>query len=118
MWARVVEVALAAFLMISGFIFPSSRPLWIFNCLVAVWIWFFAFVSFYTKYRKAHLMNLLAIAALILYAFIQPNPPPPPPFQNYVVLALLLILFVIIPSEAAKPPIPWRRYYGKKKREE
>lgn len=113
MWARIVEVMLAAFLAISSFIFPNSASLWIIDICTSLWIWTCSFASFYPPLRKLHLLNLLPIAFLLGVSFFMPDPPPPPPYQNYVVIALLLLLFVIIPSNAGKPPDAWTRYTKK-----
>ncbi|PIS01359.1 MAG: hypothetical protein COT84_02930 [Chlamydiae bacterium CG10_big_fil_rev_8_21_14_0_10_35_9] len=114
MWARIVELFIAGFLIVSGWIFQSSSFLWIFNIITATWIILFSFLSFRHRLRKIHLMNTIAALALAICAFIQPDPPPPPVFQNYMVLALLLIMFAILPTEASKAPVPWRRFYMKK----
>ncbi|MCB1110368.1 MAG: hypothetical protein KDK64_05255 [Chlamydiia bacterium] len=112
MWARIVEVCLAAFLCISTWIFPDPRPFWILNFCLAAWICVFSFLSFYPPLRKIHLMNGIPILILCLVAMVQPNPPPPPLFQSYMTLALLLVLFVIIPTHASRPPDPWVHFYN------
>ncbi|MGD2168676.1 MAG: hypothetical protein PVI40_00345 [Chlamydiota bacterium] len=113
MWARIIELFIAGFLIASSWIFQSSSFLWIFNIITTTWIILFSLLSFSHRLRKIHLMNIIAALALAICAFIQPDPPPPPVYQNYMVLALLLIMFAVLPTEASKAPIPWRRFYKK-----
>lgn len=116
MWARVVEIMLATFLAISSFIFPYPAPLWIFDIIVATWLYTFSFLSFYFPLRKIHLLNLLASFALLIAAFTREVSPPPHAFQNYAVLGLLLFMFVLVPSYADEPPVPWSDYFKKKEK--
>ena len=114
MWARIVEVMLALFLILSTFIFPYEKPLWIFDLIVGTWIVFFALLSYNYSLRKIHLLNLLASFALVIFAGIQPSPPPAP-YQSYMVLGILILMTAIIPSKASDPPIPWSEFYKKGK---
>lgn len=118
MWARVVEVMLACWLIISPFIFRIGDDAWVWaNCLISgSAMLIFSLISFApSRLEKIHLANVLVAGWMIAVAFWQPDPPPTAPYQNFVVVGLLLMMFAIIPSRASEPPRAWREWNEQKR---
>lgn len=117
MWARVVEVMLAVWLVISPFVFRLENNetfLWTNAFAAGALIAVVSLVSFWPKAEKLHLLNLASGAWLIAVAFAWKDQPPPPAVQNYTVLGLLLMMFAVIPSRSQLPPRPWREFYERR----
>ncbi|MEX0938386.1 MAG: hypothetical protein WDZ59_11050 [Pirellulales bacterium] len=113
MWARVVEVMLGCWLIISPFIFghPESEVgRWLTDMACGTLVIAFALLSYARPLRHAHLLTILVGFWLIGFAFLAEPYPVPPALQNDVMLGLLLLMMCILPNEATEPPLAWRRY--------
>ena len=110
MWARVVEVMLGLWLVISPFIFghaATDRTLWINDLGCGFLIVTLALLSFWCPLRYAHLGIGVVGLWLIVFGF-QSLHPAPPASQNHILMGLLLMMFAIIPNDADLPPRSWR----------
>lgn len=119
MWARVIEVMLGFWLMISPFLFghyPMDRVLWMNDLICGSAIVLLAFLSFWffsrlRFFRYAHVLILGVALWLIGFAYFYGGHPASPGYQNDIFLGLILLLPAIIPNDASQPPPSWRRYY-------
>jgi hypothetical protein len=105
MWARVIELMLGLWLVISPFIFAHAAATHHVICGTAVVT--FALLSFRYSFRYAHLGIGLVALWLIAAGYVTGHPAPPSS-QNYILVGLLLLMFAIIPNEANLPPRAWR----------
>lgn len=111
MWARVVELMLGAWLVISPFVFrgtPGVDDYFVNDLICGSLAGLFALLSFWRPTRRAHLATLALGAWLALFGYFSADRPGPPAAQNDLVIGLLLIVFAVVPTEASRPPIPWR----------
>jgi hypothetical protein len=126
MWARVVEVMLGFWLVISPFIFghyPADRALWMNDLICGSAVVLLAFLSFWFLpflrfVRYAHVLILGVALWLIGFGYFRGGYPASPGYQNDIFLGLILLLPAIIPNQASQPPPSWRRYYQKQVRPE
>jgi hypothetical protein len=110
MWARVIEVMLGLWLVVSPFIFQhsaESRNLWVNDLTCGFATVTLALFSFWRPLRYAHLAIGGIAVWLIGFGFLAGHPAPPAS-QNQILVGLLLAMFAIIPNEANLPPEPWR----------
>jgi hypothetical protein len=111
MWARTTEVMLGAWLAASPFIFrhsPEEPLLWWNDLGSALLVVTLSLLSFWSRMRRAHLLNILVALWLVGFAYFGFGSPPPPAAQNDLVVGLLLLMLAIIPSQATLPPRGWR----------
>jgi hypothetical protein len=111
MWARTVEVMLGVWLAASPFIFrhaPDELPFWWNDFGSAFLIITISLLSFGTRTRRAHLLNILVALWLLGFGYFGSGDPPPPAAQNEMVVGLILLMLAIIPSQATLPPKGWR----------
>ena len=111
MWARVAELMIGGWLMLSPFIFRGTESVEQFiridlgaGLLVIV----LSLLSFWRRTEWAHLATVLLALALGAWAYLAFERPGPPAAQNEITVAILLMLLGIIPNEASQPPRPWR----------
>jgi len=97
MWARVLELILAVWLLY------SHEP------LPCIFIAIFSLLSFYYPLRKMHLLNLGV--AFWLWASGYTNFPElaSPSQENSVVVGLLLLMLAIVPSHSHLSPHSWQK---------
>ena len=115
MWARVVEVMLGVWLLISPFVFGyQSQAFWINDYVTAAFIFLFSLSSFWKPWRYAHLLNIAIGIWLIAYGYIGAPYPPPPNLQSNVFIGWLLLIFSIIPNRAQEPSESWVKFLQKK----
>jgi hypothetical protein len=107
MWARISEIILGVWLILSRFIFSSQD--WD-GILAGLFIIFFASLSYIDKLNKMHLFQVLPAAWLLYVGYSYPTPWLPFYMQNYILTALTLLMFAIIPSNASDHPRPWKRF--------
>ena len=111
MWARWCEIATAAWLAASPWIFrvtwASPWPPYADELAVAV-IVLGAIASHRRATRHAHLLSLLVGLWLVLIGWIHAGYPPSPANQNRVFTGLLLLMLALIPNHASQPPRDWR----------
>ena len=111
MWARVVELMLGAWLVISPFVFRDTPGVdgYVVNDMVCGSLaGLFSLLCFWRPTRRAHLATLALGAWLALFGYFSAERPGPPAAQNDLVIGLLLMVFAVVPTEASKPPVPWR----------
>ena len=112
MWARVVELMLGAWLVLSPLIFRNTtgRSEFAVNAVVCGSIVvILSLLCFWRPLQRASIGTLLVSLWLMVHGYVSAERPGPPAAQNEIVLGLLLLVFAIIPSEASLPPRPWRR---------
>ncbi len=111
MWARIIEVMLGCWLLVSPFVFrhPAADTfLWINDLAVGGVVITISLLGCWSRLGKIRLLNLVTSAYLYTIALALNWPPPPPgAYQNYIVVALLLLILAIIPTSSAVPPKPW-----------
>jgi hypothetical protein len=115
MWARVVELLLACWLVASPFLFrhPSGeRILWWTDVGGGALIALFALLSWRQWLRRAHLLSIVVALWLIGFGFLGSPYPPPAALQNDIVVGMVLLTFAIVPGEASRPPAAWREVPG------
>jgi len=112
MWARVVELMLGAWLVLSPLIFRNTTDVseYVVNDVVCgSLVVTLALMCFWPPLQRANVATLLVAVWLVGHGYFSAERPGPPAAQNEIVLGLLLLVFAIIPSEALSPPRPWRR---------
>lgn len=111
MWARIGEIILAVWLLISRFIFSYGDLRLDWGDFAAPFsIILFAALSYIERLNKMHLLQVLPALWLLYVAFTYPTPWLPFGLQNHILTALFLLMFAIIPSRALEPPRPWRKF--------
>jgi hypothetical protein len=115
MWARVAELMLGAWLMISPLVFRGTASADSFvmrdlSCGAAVIA--LSLLSFWTRTGWAHLITAALAVALGLMGYLGSDRPGPPAAQNEIMIGMLLLLLAIVPNEANQPPPAWRRFPG------
>ena len=111
MWARVAELMIGVWLVLSPFIFRGTESLEHFIVIdisVGSIVVVLSLLSFWDRTAWAHFGTALLALALGLFAYFGWERPGPPAAQNEITVALLLLLLAIIPNEASEPPKPWR----------
>lgn len=119
MWARVIEILLGCWLILSPFIFghaDDQRFLWLNDILSGILTVALAALSFSRRFHYAHLAICAVAIWLIGFGYLAAPHPPPPALQNNVLLGWLLVMFAIIPNDAFLPPRPWRDFLSKETR--
>lgn len=117
MWARVVEIMLGCWLVISPFIFrhpADQNALWTNDLASGFAIIVIAFISFWNPLRHAHWLIAGFAIWLIGFGRFAGGDPNLPALQNDMVVGILLLMFAIIPNETNRPPQAWRDYYSRK----
>jgi hypothetical protein len=111
MWARVVEMSIAAWMILSPYIFRAQQDLWLvqFDTGVALAIITFSSLAFWPPTRLAYLGNLLVACGLLLIGRFSGESPPPAVHQNHIFIGFLLFLFAVVPNMASDPPPIWRQ---------
>ena len=110
MWPRFLELALAAWLALSPFVFghfPADDALWLNDFISAFFIAACASLSFWRRTRRAHLAELPVACWLLVMGYFSKSEPLPA-LQNHILLAFVLLMTAIIPSDANRPPLKWR----------
>lgn len=115
MWARIVEIMLGCWLIVSPFIFrhdAAQTSLWVNDMLCGFIAVLLGFFSFWNRTAWAHFLLLPLALWLIVFAYLAGHPAPAYA-QNQIVVGLLLAMFAIIPNDADLIPPDWRRFYEK-----
>lgn len=117
MWARLIEIFFACWMMISPFIFrhdPAEEFLWASDIACGGLVLIFALLSFIDRLEKAHLASLAVALWLVGVGFSSEIVPSPPAYQNSLIVGLLIGMIAIVPSQSHLPPRAWREFYTKK----
>jgi hypothetical protein len=110
MWARVSEVWLGAWLLVSPLVFRNTESVEAFaarDVVVGSIVVVLSLLSFWRPTAHAHLLTALLALGFGLAAYAVPRPGPPAA-QNEIAVAMLLVLLAIVPNEASRPPRGWR----------
>lgn len=114
MWARVVEIMLGFWLIVSRFVFRHDAVaegyLLTNDVICGFIVMTLGFLSFWNKAYWAHFMILLVALWLIVYGYLL-GYPSPPTAQNQIMTGLLLAIFAIIPNDIDEMPDSWRKFY-------
>jgi uncharacterized membrane protein len=104
MWARDVEFALGAWLVVSPFVFGHRGALAAHDFVCGSAIATLALLSYWRRARRAHLLELAIAAWLVASGWIASSEGAGASAQNHAVLGLVLTMLAIVPSEANRPP--------------
>lgn len=113
MWARVIEVMIAIWLILSPFIFryPSQETfLWMNDFICAFSVALCALLSFWHPLRKIHLVTLAIAFYLWALGYIDFPEKASIASQNSAVIGLLLLMLAIVPSHAEQPSYSWKKF--------
>lgn len=113
MWARVAELMLGLWLVLSPLIFRGTEALERFVAIdiaVGSLVVLFSLLSFWHRTGWAHFGTAAVALGLGLFAYFGSDRPGPPAAQNEITVAMLLLLLAIVPNEANQPPKSWRQH--------
>lgn len=109
MWARIIELSIATWLIVSRFLFSYGDLAWNWTDMaIPALVILCASLSFLESLNKMHLLQVLPAFWLLYISYSYPTPWLPFGLQNHILVALLLVTFAIIPCRASEPPRPWR----------
>jgi hypothetical protein len=112
MWARVIELMLGVWLLLSPFIFRETAAVGDFRSTdisTGSAVILLSLLSFWKPLRRSHLGTGVLALWLVVWAWFAAARPGPPAAQNEIVIGLVLLMLAIVPNEASLPPDPWRR---------
>jgi hypothetical protein len=112
MWARVIELMLGVWLVLSPFIFrrtPAAAEFWSTDVTTGSAVILLSLLSFWNPMRRSHLATGVLAVWLVIWAWFAAARPGPPAAQNEIVVGLLLLMLALVPNEASLPPESWRR---------
>ena len=112
MWARVVEIMLGCWLLVSPFVFRHQSEdvvAWTIDLAAGFLVILLGLLSYWRPTRWAHLALLPLAAGLIASAYARSGGSPPASAENHMSIGVLLLMFAIIPNDASQPPYGWRR---------
>jgi len=115
-WARHMELALGAWLLVSPFVLRHTAErtfLWAHDLAVGALVVGVALACHWRPLERAHLV-LLGVAAWLIglgwwRTWQSDGIHPDAAFQNWLLVGLMLAMFAVVPSDASRPPRPWRR---------
>ena len=116
MWARVAEVMMGLWLVVSPFIFrhpPEQTGWWANDLICGTLVVLFGLLAFWRPLRNAHAGTLVVALWLCGFAFFSSGTEHPPALQNYMTVGLLLFMLALVPSEAELPPPRWRAFLAR-----
>lgn len=111
MWARVAEVAVGCWLLMSPFIFGHDGEdirLWWADLAGGSAIITLALVSFWRPLRRAHLLET-GVGLWLIGRGLLSTTPTPPAVQNEMLVGLLILMLAIVPFQSEMPPESWRQ---------
>lgn len=111
MWARISEIAIGAWLIISHFVFQTDLLADFFSGLLVI---VFASISFIDKLNKMHLLQVIPAGWLLYLGYVYPTPWLPFSMQNLILSGITILMFAIIPSHASDHPRPWKKFLKEK----
>jgi hypothetical protein len=112
MWARVIEMMLGIWLLLSPFIFRNTTAVdkfWSTDVITGSAVVLLSLLSFWRPMGRSHLATGILALWLVIWAWFAAARPGPPAAQNEIVVGLLLLMLAIVPNEASLPPESWRR---------
>ena len=105
MWARISEMILGTWLILSHFFFDSPFVLDLTLGALTILISGLCYID---AISKLHLCHPFITAILLSVSYCSSERELPFFLQNYILVGLGLLMFCIIPSRAFEPPKPWR----------
>src|SRR5688500_9400700 len=102
MWARLIEMMLGIWLLLSPFIFRNTEradEFRIVDACTGIVVVVLSLLSFWHPLRLSHLATGAVAVCLILSAYFTSARPGPPAAQNEIVIGLLLLMLCIVPNE-------------------
>lgn len=105
MWARNLELLLAAWLACSPWIFARTSFEAATDLACATALGALAWIARRRPDGHAHLLELVVALVLVVLGRLDA---PAPGAQNQIAVGLLVGLVAIVPSEASRPPRGWR----------
>jgi hypothetical protein len=112
MWARVIELMLGIWLVLSPFIFRGTAAVadfWSTDVSTGSAVILLSLLSFWRPLRRSHFATGVIALWLVIWAWFAAARPGPPAAQNEIVIGLLLVMLAVVPNEASLPPQSWRR---------
>jgi hypothetical protein len=112
MWARVIELMLGVWLLLSPFIFRETAGAGDFRSTdvsTGSTVIVLSLLSFWQPLRRSHIATGVLALWLVIWAWFAAARPGPPAVQNEIVVGLLLLMLAIVPNEASSPPESWKR---------
>jgi len=118
MWARVTEILLGVWLVISPMVMRDTRPeVWAVDLTAGGAVILLASLSYAHRLRHAH-VGIFGLALVLgLYGYFGERPLGAAA-QNHVLVGILLMMFGIIPNRASTPPASWREWERARETEE
>ena len=113
MWARVVEILLACWLLQSPFLFrngSNAGALWLNDLGCGLAVLAIGLLSIWKRPPLLHLATGLVGLWLVAFGILASTHPAPPVLQSDIAVGMLLMMFAIIPNEASSPPRAWRSF--------
>lgn len=113
MWARVLELMLGGWLIVSPFIFRHAAnewALWANDLTCALLVVALALFSFWRPLKHARFAIAGVALWLIGFGYLAAPYPTPSALQNAILVGCLLLMLAIIPNEASLPSKKWRDF--------
>jgi hypothetical protein len=109
MWPRISELLLALWLLVAPGVLEG--PAWgaVAGRMLAVVVLIASAASFAPRFRRAHLVTLLASLGMTAVPFFHAHPAPPL-LQGVMITGLVIAMFAVIPVGAMKPPPGWLEF--------
>lgn len=107
MWARISEIVLGIWLLLTPVIFKVEDWAGVYIGPIVILL---ALMCFYEKINKMHLLQVLPAFWLLYLGYTYPTSTLPFYLQNYILVALTILMFAVIPSNASDHPRPWKRF--------
>jgi hypothetical protein len=107
MWARVVEIMLGCWLLVTPFVFrdtPGIEAYARIAVIVGALAGAMSLLSFWNPMRFARFGTLILAFSLMIHGYVSAARPGPPTAQNEIVVGLVLLLFAILPNDVNRPP--------------
>jgi len=111
MWARIVELMLGCWLVVSPFVFRHGggrTDLWVNDLAWGSVLVVVALLCHWRPLRRLHLLNVVTAGWLLVFGYTSiEGHPAPPHTQNHMIVGLLVLMLAVIPSAATRPPPGW-----------
>lgn len=107
MWARVVEIMIGCWLLMSPFIFghrDEDAAQWATDLACGTATIILAGLAYWHPLRQIHLLTAAIAGWLFVFGRFLAESPSLPAAQNNMIVGLLLLMFALIPNHASHPP--------------
>lgn len=105
MWARVAEIAAAAWLASQArFLAGADARV---DVAFAAAFFVLAALSFARRTSRAHLLELPIACALVLHGWLATRDAPTAAAQSHILTGMIVAMLAIVPSHASRPPRAW-----------